>query len=62
VALAFVVIYRGAVACGQMLGWLRAEAARASRRKRFFGLVHNAHPAATELLDDAVVRDGLTHQ
>jgi hypothetical protein len=23
------------------------------------GLVHNAHAAATQLLDDAVVRDGL---
>ena len=26
------------------------------------GLVHNTHPAAAELLDDAVVRDGLTDQ
>ena len=26
---------------------------------RVFGLVYDTHPAATELLDDAVVRDGL---
>ena len=26
---------------------------------RVFGLVHHAHPAAAELFDDAVVRDGL---
>jgi hypothetical protein len=28
---------------------------------RVFGLVHDTHPAATELLDDAVVRDGLAN-
>ena len=29
-------------------------------KPRVFSFVHNAHTAATELLDDAVVRDGLT--
>ncbi len=67
----------------QMLGWFRAEAARASRPKAFeclrflcdivgkefqrdeaaelgvLSLIDNTHAAATELLDDAVVRDGL---
>ena len=28
-------------------------------KARVLGLVHNTHPAAAELLDDAVVRDGL---
>jgi hypothetical protein len=36
----------------------RHESAQAS----VFGLVHHAHPAAARLLDDAVVRDGLTGQ
>src|ERR1700730_13485587 len=27
-----------------------------------FSLVHHTHPATAELLDDAVVRDGLTYQ
>ena len=27
-----------------------------------FGLVHDAHPAATDLLHDAVVRDGMANQ
>jgi hypothetical protein len=26
------------------------------------GLVHHTHPAATQFLDDAVVRDGLAHE
>src|SRR5215470_1046677 len=26
------------------------------------GLIHNTHPATAELLDDAIVRDGLTDQ
>ena len=67
----------------QMLGWFKAEAARASRRKRLeslgivnhivrqefqgdeaaefgiFGFVDHTHPAAAELLNDAIVRDGL---
>jgi hypothetical protein len=68
-----------------MLGWLRADAARASRRKRsrarivsnvfgqefqshesaqagVLGFVDNPHPAATQLFDDAVVRDALADQ
>src|SRR5215472_14008745 len=64
-----------------MLGWFRAEAASASRRKRLractspatssgkklerhktlqpgvLGLIDHAHTAATEFLDNAVVRD-----
>jgi hypothetical protein len=28
---------------------------------RVFGLVNDAHPATTEFLDDAVVRDGLAN-
>ena len=67
-----------------MFGWFRAEAARASRRKRsrapqflrqivrkklegdrateleILGPVDHTHPATAQLLDDAVVRDGLT--
>jgi len=31
-------------------------------RMRVLSLIHNAHAAATELLDDAVVRDGLAHK
>ena len=66
-----------------MLGWFRADAARASRRKRsracgsfgyvirqelqsdeaaefgVLGLVDHTHAAPAELLDDAVMRDGL---
>ena len=31
-------------------------------KPRIFGFVHHAHPAAAELLDDAVVRERLTDQ
>ena len=66
----------------QMLGWCKAEAERASRRKPLklgivnhivrqefqgdeavefgvFGFVHHTHAAPAELLNDAIVRDGL---
>jgi hypothetical protein len=36
----------------------RGDCLEASRR--VFGLVNHAHPAAAELLDDAVMRNGLT--
>jgi len=29
---------------------------------RVFGLVHHAHPAPAQLLDDAVMRDGLSDE
>jgi hypothetical protein len=57
----------------QMLGWLSAEAARASRRKRcrqghraaqlgIFGLVDYPHAAAAEFFYDAIVGDRLADQ
>jgi len=54
-----------------MLGWFNADAARASRGQELesdeatklgvLSPVDHTHPAATELLDDAVVRDGLVN-
>jgi hypothetical protein len=45
---------------GAQLGWKKLQG-HVPAQGFVLGLVHHAHPAATELVDDTVVRDGLAN-
>ena len=50
-----------ATACGSRATMLRQKLERDETvEASILGLVNHSHPASTELLDDAVMRDGLT--